>query len=41
MIRYRDGYRAIRHAFLHYDVAPASSNLHEAMSSEDRANFFA
>jgi hypothetical protein len=41
MIRDGDGYRAPRHIFLHYDVASASSNLHEAVPSYNRTNLFA
>jgi hypothetical protein len=41
MIRDGDGYRAPRHIFLHYDVASASSNLHEAVLLHNRTNLFA
>lgn len=41
MIGDGDGYRALSHLFLHYDVASASSNLHEAVPLHNRTNFFA
>jgi hypothetical protein len=41
MIGHGDGYRAFRHGFLHHDVASASSNLHEAVASYNRANLLA
>jgi hypothetical protein len=41
MIGDGDGYRPFRHSFLHYDVASASSNFHEAVPSYNRTNLFA
>ncbi len=41
MIRDGDGYRALGRLFLHYDVASASSNLHEAVPLNNRTNLFA
>jgi hypothetical protein len=41
MIRDGDGYGAIGHVFLHYDVASPSSNFHEAVPSQNRTNLFA
>jgi hypothetical protein len=41
MIGDGEGYRALRHVFLHDDVASASSNFHKAVSSYNRTNLFA
>jgi hypothetical protein len=41
MIGDGDGYRPSRHSFLHYDVASASSNFHEAVPSHNHTNLFA
>jgi hypothetical protein len=41
MVRDRNSYRAPKYDLLHYDVAPASSNLDEAVPLHNRANLFA